>query len=483
MGNTQQCISQPIDFSNQCNVNIGTQYTIPNTCAGNIPNIGSPIVNEPLITRLCSSLSNASEWIPNPLQLPGTCLTDGTTSGVNCTNGGNFLGTPATCIRTQFTGNNLQCCFKDYDCTHNNNDCFTDSDKNHTCPTEYRSFANGACVDLMDSYCVGEAPGDSSTTNWIDRWDINNPKSCYAYILRRLGPTDPNHCLPLPVPQPGLCNIANVPFNATGYVDVSNLMNRVMQKYNDLGYVVGSLPGQPTYNAFQEFLYNYVCCPFPSLCQSALSSACSTETSQRLQFNPVKLKWCGCHLPQKEYQEYSIKYNVQPQCSSLCNKSDVIKQAGTDLNPIVCKTNSCIIDNTTVNIINSQIGGGINFSQMCGECSQCDVNGICTCNCIISATEVDILNSQIGGNVVPALNQCGPTSCVQRNSGTNGPEYVPVSCSTIGENVYTEYDAKLLQAKETANKKSCLWTILICGLILVLIFLVIWILYPRSNLS
>lgn len=463
--------SMPV-VNNICESHIGSEVNITGSCA----EIGSG--GDTAKNNICSMMSRAGEWVSEG-HGNGTCTSPNRSTGALCTSGsGPVVGAEVRCKRVSFTGNPINCCMKDYNCNHINQNCFDDfnNSTNFTCDPRYRTLADGGCVDAMMGYCTGEAHGDTPNTNWLERWDPSIPSGCYAYVLKRLSP---NHCSPIAI-TPGVCDTITANMNAAGFADVSLLIKKVMEKYKAMGYEIGSIPGQPSYNAFQDFLYNYICCPIPALCQSALQNECKGDTSQRLQYNPVRLKWCGCHLPSEEYQEYSIKYNIQPQCSSLCNRSDVIKQAGTDLKPVLCTTNSCIIDNVTVNLVNSQIGGGINFSQICGGCNECG-GGVCTCNCIISATEVDIFNSQIGGNVIPALNNCGPTSCVQRNPGINGPEYVPVDCNNIGQNIYTEYDAKVLQEQEKATKISVMWTVIICGILLLILFAVIWLTYPTYN--
>lgn len=482
MGN---CTSVPPNTQNYCSSNdfIGQKYAIPDACtAAGFPPIFAPRTQNPTGVRLCSALSNQGEWIlDNERVDQGNCATSTTNNGNLCVSGqsqGDW-GYQPICVRQKFTGDPLSCCLANYNCTGTG--CFSDPGNNKTCAPEYRSRYTPSCQPLMFEYCTGEAPGDTPDTNWFSRWDINSPNSCYRYMINALVPGDPEHCSPGPIPVPGVCNLSLIGADAPGYELARNLMERVIEKYMEMGYMVGSLPGESTYNAFQEFLYNYVCCPYPALCQSALQGACSTQTAQRIQYNPNIAKWCGCHLPSSEYQEYSVKYNLQPQCTPMCNRVNVIKQSGPNLDPVLCTTNSCIIDDVTVNLINSQVGGGINFDQICGQCNGCNPGENCTCSCIIDSTEVDILNSQIGGNVVPALQQCGQRNCVQRNAGLNGPEYVPISCSEIGTNIYSEYDAKVLESKERSMKISTFWTLVAVGIGLVVIFLLVWFLFPRKS--
>jgi hypothetical protein len=125
------------------------------------------------------------------------------------------------------------------------------------------------------------------------------------------------------------------------------------------------------------------------LCQDGLDRVCETQTAQRISLNPAIAQWCGCHLPPQEYEDYSVKFNIPPECTPMCNRSGTIPIVGINAEPVNCKQNVCLIDEVTVNLINAQIGGGITFDQICGNC------GGNPCSCIISNTEIDIINFHV----------------------------------------------------------------------------------------
>lgn len=377
------------------------------------------------------------------------------------------------CKRDTFMGNPLECCLKDHNCSPGSNSCWSDQQHKQTCSPEHRNPLTDACLPLVDQYCSGSLPTDDPTSiEWLTRWepDRNNPRSCYNIFLRRmkLNP-DPNRCN-LPA-YPTKCDQSTTDLNAVGWAQNQQLIAKVIQKYQSQGFKIGVSPGQPGYNAFQEFLYSNVCCPYSGMCSSALHTACVTESSQRISLNPTTSKWCGCHLPIGEYQEYQRRYGIQPECTPMCNRADVIKQASRDLEPLKCQTNTCIIDGITVNLINSNVKDSVDFNQICGSC------GSGVCSCIISDSSVSVINSTVGGSVVPALQMCGSSTCTQTNPGKYGPEKITVPCSNNPTNIYAEYD-KLVQEQKAQNQRAgILWTLVVLGIILILIVLLFWWLY------
>jgi hypothetical protein len=247
-----------------------------------------------------------------------------------------------------------------------------------------------------------------------------------------------------------------------------------MQKYAAQGFTLGTLPGLQGYNPFQEWLYNFVCCPYPGLCQSGLNRVCQTYTAQRISLNPALAQWCGCHLPAGEYEAYSARYNIPAQCSPPCNRQGTIPIVGINGDPVPCRQSTCIIDGVTLNLIDSQVGGGVNFNQVCNNCP--DGN----CSCIIQDTTVDIQNSVIGGNLIPVNNGCNAYTCYQSNPGVTGPANINVPCGTTGYNPYSDYDQAVAEAQALAQRSSIFWTVVIIGIGLALIFIMILWIHPKT---
>jgi len=480
------CGAHPLpDTANQCDISVGHRHTIDNFCTYAGP-AGNSFRNE-----YCARLSTAAEW-GDPNQVNNGCSYDDCRPyidfGFGCCNGCcGILGDGVSCERLTFTGNPVTCCLNDYACNPGINGlCFSDPFLQNTCSDgkdgqpNYRSIVSTDCQDSLQQYCTGTLPNDNpNSVEWLDRWTINNggPGSCAYAIYRNMfqaGGT--GHCFTPPTPIPGACNInPPLPVDSQGYFWGQQLINDTITRYTEQGFQIGALPGFPGFNPFQDFLYSNVCCPYPGLCQDGLNNACEQYTAQRISLNPGVAQWCGCHLPPGEYEDYSVKFNIPPECTPMCNRVGTIPIVGINAVPIPCRQSICLIDGVTVNLINGQVGGGIEFNQICSNC------GGGQCSCIVSDTTIDISNSTIGGNVIPVSEGCGSLVCSQTNPGITGPSTIAVSCGTTGFNPYAQYEAEVVAAQQAARKSSILWTLLVIGAGLLLIFLIIFFIYPNMS--
>jgi hypothetical protein len=100
---------------------------------------------------------------------------------------------------------------------------------------------------------------------------------------------------------------------------------------------------------------------------------------------------CGCYL-------YNDKSNYPFQdkaigvtCDYICTSAEVPKVS--DGTPVQCDESICVMDDVTINIINSKVGGGINFDQLCGNCK----GG--TCQCYFSDVSINDIDSLIDGGI------------------------------------------------------------------------------------
>ena len=157
----------------------------------------------------------------------------------------------------------------------------------------------------------------------------------------------------------------------------------------------------------------------------------------------------------------------------MCNRAGTIPIVGINGEAINCRQTICLIDDVTLNLVNAQIGGGIEFNQICGNCPGAQ------CSCIVSNTTIDIENSTIGGNFVPVGEGCGSFLCSQTNPGTTGPNIINVPCDgTAGFNPYAEFEAEQAAAQEAARKNAWVWTLIAIGIALMLIYLIIFVVHP-----
>jgi len=99
---------------------------------------------------------------------------------------------------------------------------------------------------------------------------------------------------------------------------------------------------------------------------------------------------CGCHLPPSQYTKWG-NIGVTPPCDPICMLPDTIPQFENGVG-VQCSQSLCVLDNITVDIINSQTGN-INFNTLCGNCTGGN------CRCIFSNINVLLSGSSSAGNI------------------------------------------------------------------------------------
>lgn len=526
MGSSNDCNSNTLylpDTRNLCNVLPGSYNNSDN---------GMPYFctsSDQYRTSYCGAMSNTGEWIWDhtkpknkkchfdkcnyAMEVPSNKCCDRNGSSKKCC-GSN--GTHTRCKRVAYTGDPLICCLNDYTCatinspSNDNNyqpTCFSDPDpngppipipftnendaqvsnaghkyQNRTCDPKYRSPTSTNCKEVIQQYCTGTLPSDDpNSTEWLDRWNINSviPQRSCPYALARniysFGTKGncPPQDLTLNLNSNNGCNVPPLyPIDSNGYFWAQQVVTAAMEKYTTQGFKIGAIPGNPGYNPFQDTLYNNVCCPIPGLCQDGLTEICGQYNTAQVSVDPMIAQWCGCHLTQSQYQDYSVKFNIPPECTPMCNRVGTIPIVGINALPVKCEQQICLIDGVTVNLVNAQIQGGLNFNQICGNCP----SGA-QCSCLISNNDLEIYNAMISGNVTPVESNCGSLMCTQTNPGPTGPEMINVPCGT-GINPYLEYQLSIITAQEKARKTSIFWTLVIVGVCIILVFFIIFIIHP-----
>lgn len=173
------------------------------------------------------------------------------------------------------------------------------------------------------------------------------------------------------------------------------------------------------------------------VCDGDLANMCSTYTRQDIldaynkyiqNNNDIASKnlyqACGCHLKPSEYNEWA-KVGVDETnvaCDPICMLPDVVKQFVNNTQA-TCNQNLCVIDNVSIDILNSQTGN-INFNVVCGNCGGSSGQ---TCRCIFgdisifqSGSNTGALNFQqnCGGNCqIPDPKQFGNFINIDCNTG------------------------------------------------------------------
>jgi hypothetical protein len=166
-----------------------------------------------------------------------------------------------------------------------------------------------------------------------------------------------------------------------------------------------------------------------------LPDFCNTYTRQEVTENPNLTTFCGCYVKPDERFINKIKVTPgcvnndgteckkclktdkdfdkcvsNPTCDSLCHRANTSQRATVNNGKfIACPQEICAINDVTINIVNSVIGGGINFNSICGGCDK--NNG---CLCVISGVNINETMSTIGvGNL---NNLCDTSYCITEGS-------------------------------------------------------------------
>ncbi len=475
------------DTSNVCNESIGGTHVIPDFCSpAGISGIES-------VKIFCGLIGNG-EW---EFDSQGDSCTYNDCRIPNAYHSGcckgccGVTGRKGVCKRKVFNGDPLTCCFRDMAENKQNRFCFDNDDEQNTCSTAHRNIVNMPCQDITEGFCLGDDlnPND---TSWFERWtpEGQDGKSC-LYVLNRnlfLNPDTPGLTSGVPL-DPSLYVFAE------GFQFSKQLMTKVFDKYRGQGFVIGALPGFPGYDEFQTTIFS-LCSTTPGLCEEGLVLICSDQTIESLTFNPELVPWCGCYMGEEEYSMYVDEFQVDKQCTPICARQGnipIASSSGTGTVP--CTQDVCIIDDVAITLANSEIGGGINFSQICGGCSgaahgtstsssnngdtnlniQNQFSSSKSCRCIITNTSIDVASSRIGGGI--DLNQtCGETACFRENPdfGKNSfPEQIKVPCDAPADfNPLDQENAKTKEEEEASFRRTlAIWLIVLGVIVLILIFI------------
>jgi hypothetical protein len=175
---------------------------------------------------------------------------------------------------------------------------------------------------------------------------------------------------------------------------------------------------------------------------------------------------CGCHLPASQYAEWSnLGINEQNSaCDPLCLLPNVVGQFVNGAQ-VPCNQNICIIDNITVDLINSQVSGGINFSSVCGNCSQGN------CRCIFSDINVLQNNSTVSGGI-NFSQSCGG-NCFVPSSTVSG-ELNKVDCATGLPTVGEGFFAKIWDNIKSWFSENGTLIIIIIVIFVVISLFILW---------
>lgn len=405
-------------------------------------------------------------------------------------------------------------CSKDGSCV--NGICHYPSDNGGPCTinTECRG-GEGTCSNGTCQYSLGRLNGQ-----WIGGVSVHNsiaippspipddnlsnlsPCQYYMYRLLYLNPVQAGGDVPVPL------NPTTIPqfqqhINESTYPTGKLLFKEMLAKYS-LKYTLGTTPGNPGYNQFQNQIFS-LCSTVPGLCDDALSELCSSVTPNDLSSNPELQRWCGCFMSEEQYQQYTQEFQISKMCTPWCaGPMPFINAEGqpsggplrpsddTGLNFNQCCQSSCVIDNGLINLANTSVNGQVNINQVCAGCvsalsnsssqavQTCKQQGFdvtSECTCILKDTTIDVAASIIGGNVSLSQFCSGGTTCYRTNPlDPNGPNVV-VDCSTQDSAEFKQLEE---QAQANANavvqkqlRQAVIFLLIVFG-VTALIILLLW---------
>lgn len=364
-----QCVP---DYTVTCTTapNIGDRTIIPGFCGPAGP------AGTALRVNACNSLGLPGEF-GNENEVNNGCFYQAGNPGNSC---GGVVGRSVSCQRLNYGGNVQNCCL-------NPGSCIDPVTGKGTCDPQARGYTGTQCQQFFLSYCSSPATLEE---NWA-------PNGVCTRVLE-----------------------ANSLSGNNAYV--SELGNNFLSAFfgrNEL-----SQPGSATFNPFQDRVLN-ICQQNPLACNSYLqNNLCTSYSRVDLSTSfPDLQKFCGCQLPLSEYNTFlNNQGGVSLECDGLCNTATTVKRVDpVSGKALTCSSNVCIIDDVTINLIESNVGN-ISFGQVCGGCA----GGSCVC--LTKDISITGSNSTIGN--INFEQNCTTTTCYQTKSdGT----IVEVPCGTIAE--------------------------------------------------
>lgn len=295
--------------------------------------------------------------------------------------------------------------------------CCTQSSPPPNCAPTYTPSGTG-CACYMPTYCQGAPGAPPNMTDW------GAGGVCNTYFLQQGTSLPANTFKTL---------IGNV---LTGTYTPSNPWNTVAIEY---------------------------CSKLPGMCDSTLENYCSTVTREQMVSDPVAQNLCGCFMPQDLGHYPFLGQQTPVICDPVCSTATVKQgqDSGGSWTQNTCKETICIIDDVTIDLVNSS-GGNITFNQLCGgNCGSGPNTGTACSSCYISGLTVSEVNSDTNG--LNLAQNC--TSCYQGST--------PVSCST-GEPIASGFLQNLEQWIQ--EHMTVIWGVLgsLVFLFVVIIALLIW---------
>ncbi len=289
--------------------------------------------------------------------------------------------------------------------------CFTR--EGTTCPPEYRNIISPQCTSLIRDHCFGNPTMRTLNTSVEESWELNSAGTgeCAKWIGRSLYGDRGRWTNFIDVVNSRGILPPFVGTNLTGD-SLSIILQQIPTMFDIRRDVFPPVPPNnfakniepiffALYKSYNLALYD----------NGWLAGQCSSFSQEDVIGNNLLRMWCGCLLNPDIYS--SIYPTISSECTPFCNSSDVI-QVGTQ-----CQGSLCIIDDITINIINST-AGTVSIEQYCNACATNTNTDTTTvsqkCNCILGANiNITAIESKIGNITIDQICQTG-------KNGTTNPQ-------------------------------------------------------------
>lgn len=273
----------------------------------------------------------------------------------------------------------------------------------------------------------------------------------------------------------GICDIFLNQLRASGKTEnnksvSANFVQRMANRHFKVDGVSPNAGMETANGKFNTLIYDNCLAEQGGTCKVQLTDACKIFTRQDVADNLDNTTFhnlCGCHLPQDEYDKFDSTGLITRECDPLCTPTEVLKPKDAD-----CTQTNCVINNVTISIQESDLGGGISFTQICPGCTA-DNNGdygSSTCSCYIGDITISGYNSDIAGDI--KLEQvCG--TCFELPPDGNAANAKEVSCSDGSAAGSTGAAGDINNISEQLSKNKKLFLGIVIGIIILLVIIVI----------
>lgn len=251
--------------------------------------------------------------------------------------------------------------------------------------------------------------------------------------------------------------------NPLGYSNAKKMFTIAVEKYTSSGGNLLAPVGTSGSNTqFNNFVYK-ICSLYPGMCTEILTGLCSNTSTEDLQRNPTAQSFCGCYLPINLQQEFYSNFGISNECNPYCNMDTSLQLSdGTFTGSKTCTQTVCMMNDISINLIQSQVSGSISIGNVCSSCGGNGLNTSSGCQCIFNNISVTAVNSQI-----PSLNitqSCGSKQCSKTVNGIKEN----VDCTT-GKSLSESNPNVKSNTKNAQSKHNIIILILFIALFFILV--------------